>query len=104
MEVKFELMNMKVVETEFGTFLYNDVVRILRRLKLSGFGADGGMHLDNDLSKDSAKILKWLVKVNAAIIIKYDKNWPDFYYIGKKHNKVLNEITEHERIMEKLLE
>ena len=104
MEINFKLINMKVVETEFGTFLYNDVVRILRRLKLSGFGADGAMHLDNDLSKDSAKILKWLVKVNAAIIIKYDKNWPDLYYSGKNRDKILNEITEHERIMEKLLE
>jgi len=104
MEIKFELMNIKVIETEFGTFLYDDVVRILGRLKIFESGVGGAMRSDNDLSEDSVEILNWLVKVGAAKIIKYGKDWSNLYYIGKNHDKILNEITEHERIMEKLIE
>ena len=97
-------MNIKVVETEFGTFLYDDVVRILRGLQHFGSGADGAMLLDNNLSRDSARILEWLVKIRVARKLNYGPSWSSWYFYDKDRDKVLDEITEHERIMEKLTE
>jgi len=96
LKIIFKTEPVKYVHTEFGDFKYEYVVNTLQNLSS---GDDWDVSVVRFVKEDEA-LKKWLLKNKA---IQYTQEY-DAYWQGDNWHKFLNEITEHERVLNKLAE
>jgi len=91
MEIIFKDEPVKYVHTKFGDFLYSKVIDILDSL------------FDNDyivIGKDEKDLKNWLIDEK---VIKIDIYNNEIYTRDENNYKFYQELTEHERILDKLI-
>jgi len=94
-EIFFKDIPIKHIHTRYGDFLYSDIIRIIMELD----SEDGNDWDDEDFPYKipDEDIKNWMIEEKVAKLINGE------CYRGKNLRKVYDELTEHERIMNRLI-
>jgi len=98
-EVGFKKIEMKVVETVYGDFIFEDVMQFLNIFK------HGPVYIDYGTVKYyrlNAEFIKWMLEEKIVVITK-NYHSSDLFKPGKNYKLAYDQLTLDQRIMNKLI-